>query len=813
MTVRLATTSVLAAVLLSGLGASSAAAAPAPANLHPFLLRADEPRDREFPRTPAFAWNPVRGAVRYEFQLSTSGAFRESGIVFSDTTLTTPVVAPSLTLPWISGAPYALYARVRAILGDSATNWSAPYGFNMEAASVPSPLPSQPGLIRWTPVDGAVGYQVWFVDVPKVISTKTNVADEREFYTFHQAASWLSNVRWRVRAVRNILNDRANGLPATSYGAWSPVYTSVNPPFAVGQLRPLLTVSDVVANGSTSAPAHKLTPGFVFGGNSTGAFTGELYRVHVYTDKRCVNRVYSSAIVGSPAYAPRITGPLGLPTTGAAISAARGTYLADGAESTSFAADGFPIVGNESLEKIKPTTGLPKGATETSGGTTPSTPSTPAAPSTPGAPAAPAESSTVALVEWTGDFGPPVGLWDTDWDRGGGYYWTVVPVEAYIPGAATTVLTGAGGAAGGTVLPVAGSNGFAPGDAIMVGDSGISETVTITAITPATITISPALKLSHQPGEAVTRISGNVTYRETELGQDACAAGRVLRFGKESEPTLTTGGEPFISGLTPTGKLASATSRAAFYGTPVVAWTAALGADVYAVQWSRTNSPFKPETDPATTALGMMTLNTSALLPLEPGTWWYRVRGYNFDLPQEAQAMSWSTPQKIEVTRPTFTVVRDAPATTRTLTSRSAGVSLKVPKSFRSGGRTTAGVGGGFRPLGRPGSTLRLTARESRGAALFVQTVPDRVATSFNAWAAKARASAARLGAKRCATVSLPAGAAVRCTGATGAQASVVYLLQHRGTTYTLTFAGKPSRRGADAARFAAAARSLRFTR
>jgi hypothetical protein len=244
-----------------------------------------------------------------------------------------------------------------------------------------------------------------------------------------------------------------------------------------------------------------------------------------------------------------------------------------------------------------------------------------------------------------------------------------------------------------------------------------------------------------------------------------------------------------------------------------VAWTAALGADVYAVQWSKTNSPFKPETDPATTALGMMTLNTSALLPLEPGTWWYRVRGYNFDLPLEAQAMSWSTPQKIEVTRPTFTVVRDAPASTRTLTSRSAGVSLKVPKSFRSGGRTTASVGSGFRPLGRPGSTLRLSARESRGAALFVQTVPDRFATSFNAWAAKARASAARLGAKACATVSLPAGAAVRCTGATGAQASVVYLLQHRGATYTLTFAGKPSRRGADAARFAAAARSLRFTR
>jgi hypothetical protein len=31
----------------------------APKNLHGFLLRADEPVDTSFPRTPSFAWNPV----------------------------------------------------------------------------------------------------------------------------------------------------------------------------------------------------------------------------------------------------------------------------------------------------------------------------------------------------------------------------------------------------------------------------------------------------------------------------------------------------------------------------------------------------------------------------------------------------------------------------------------------------------------------------------------------------------------------------------------------------------------------------------
>ncbi len=287
----------------------------------------------------------MRGAIRYEFQISTGNAFRENGIVYSDTSLTTPVAAPSLTLPWISGSPHSLYARVRAVLQSSATDWTAPYGFDMEAASIPAPLPSQPGLLRWTPVDGAVGYQVWFVDIPKTISTKTNVADEREFYSFHQSASWLSSVRWRVRAMRNILNDRANGLPAVSYGEWSPVYTSVNPPFSTGQLRTQMTVSDVIANGTASSPAHKLTPAFVFGGNTSVGFTSELYRVHVYTDKRCVNRVFTSAIIGSPAYAPRYSGPLGLPTTAASIDAARGSYLSDGFEGVSYSADNFEVIG------------------------------------------------------------------------------------------------------------------------------------------------------------------------------------------------------------------------------------------------------------------------------------------------------------------------------------------------------------------------------------------------------------------------------------------------------------------------------------
>ena len=29
----------------------------------------------------------------------------------------------------------------------------------------PKPLPAAPGLLRWAPVEGADGYQVWFVDI------------------------------------------------------------------------------------------------------------------------------------------------------------------------------------------------------------------------------------------------------------------------------------------------------------------------------------------------------------------------------------------------------------------------------------------------------------------------------------------------------------------------------------------------------------------------------------------------------------------------------------------------------------------------
>jgi hypothetical protein len=820
-------------------GATRADGASAPTGLHPFLLRVDEPSSDVFSRTPSFAWNPVPGAVRYEFQLSTSDVFRENGIVFSDTSLTSPVAAPALTLPWITGAPHALYARVRAVLLDATTPWSDSFGFDMQPPAAPAPLPSYPGLLRWTPVDGAVGYQIWFVDIPKFVSVTTNVADERDFYTFHQAASWLGQVRWRVRAIRNDFNTRANGLPAVTHGAWSPVYSSVNPPFAVGPLKPQATVSDVVSTGTSSSPAHRLMPAFVFGGSQSFAgASAELYRVYVFTDRGCLNRVFASAIVGSPAYAPRSYGPLALPQSTSAIATARSAYLPDGDEGPSFTFDRERVTGNESLPPVTPTVGLPAGAAKADA--TPPASAPAAGAPTAGAPTAgsTAGGGLVQLLQSSGTMGPPIDLWDTDWSSGGGYYWTVVPVEAKLPAALSTSVAGAGSAGAAVTLPVANATGFAVGDTISIGNPGNVETATITSVSGSTIGVGAALKLGHGAGEPVTRTSGSIQYTDLELAQDACAGGRVQRFGKESEPALTAGGEPFASGLSPDGELASATDKAAFYGAPLVAWTTALGAEAYAVQWSKTRQPFVPETDPATGALGMMTLNTSAILPLTPGTWYYRVRGYDYSLPTGAQAMSWSDPQAIVATEPIFTIVRDAAsAGTKAFRVPAGGFSISVPSTWDGVSRSTAGaalkskprlvarLGPKLKDLASGTSALRFVAYDPSGASisttLSVQASADQGSYAHSAWVKKVIAEANglknRVGPVRCAGISLPAGAGVRCALTAraqggGAESAVLYVLQHRNATYSLTFTSSPGAGAAKARLFAASARSFRFT-
>src|SRR5581483_11126314 len=380
-----------AALGAGGLAGPSTAGMPAPTGLHGFLLMANESATTVFHRTPSFAWKPVPGADSYELQLSVSSTFRDSGLLYDGKKLLTPVAAPPLTLPWITGSPHSLYARVRAIFGGGKVSpWSAPFGFDVVPPAAPTPLASYPGLLRWTTVDGADAYEVWLVDKLPVTSqieiVKTNVLDERDFYG---NGPWPATVRWRIRALRTDVFGRLNGMPASSYGPWSAVYRTNNTAPVDGPMQLSGTVSDTFSDGSRTSAPHELMPAFLWTGDTTlSGATAPFFRVYVFTDSSCLNPVYVGPAVASPAYAPRVAG-LDLGADAANVYVDQGTSTGD------VTADGDVVVPNEQLPAATPTLG----------------------------PSASGTTVTAAAV-----IGPPLDLWDVNWPSSG-YYWTVVGVD------------------------------------------------------------------------------------------------------------------------------------------------------------------------------------------------------------------------------------------------------------------------------------------------------------------------------------------------------------------------------------------------
>ncbi len=561
-----------------------------PKSLRGFLVKPSERIVHVFSRTPAFTWRPVRGAVCYEFELATSKTFSENSLVWSNVRydvkpgaacqavpasssdsaeasaastststeasteatgdpavstviapLRVPAVSVDLALPWFTGNPYALHARVRAITSRGPTGWSKSFGFNMRWASTPRPTKAAaPGLLRWTPVPGATAYQVWYPDAGKVFTTNTNVADQREFYTWKYDTSWWAGVSYRVRAVRRVFGDVPNGLKAVSFGPWSPKFTAYNPGKSAGPLTLAFATSDRVS-GKSAKKAHQLMPAFVFRGNqSLDGRSFDLFRAYAFTDRDCVNVVYRGAVVGSPAYAPRATGPLAMPFSDAEIDKATTRYLGDAnAEGDMRSADGAKVVTNETVSDA----------------------------SSPGS-----SSEGFELVT-----GAKVDLPDVDFPSTR-YYWTVVPVA-------------------------------------LLEDA-----------------------------------DGKRYYKDMDLPQDACRAGRVLSFGKESDPVTT--GARYVSGLTPGGRLLASVNgkkKPVLYSTPLVAWLPALGATAYEVQWSRTRYPWRAQGS-------KLTYSTSAVLDLQPGAWFFRVRGLN-QLQARKPEMTWSAPVQLKVAKPTFRLV------------------------------------------------------------------------------------------------------------------------------------------------------------
>jgi hypothetical protein len=361
----------------------------APVGLHAFLLRPDETPQKYYPRTPSFAWTPVAAqGGTYTFELSTSRSFNDASVLFNYTKVAIPALAIPHQLPWMTGLPFALWAHVRweSKDGKTVTPWSAPFGFNMRwtDSDYPQQLPAPEGLIRWKPIEGATRYEVLYPDLngTKSFQTTTNVADEREWFTFHETlatTAWAS-VHWRVRAIRYI-DDKdllKNGLPRASFGPWSATFTTVNAPLKLGVLSPSDTVSD--------SWDKKGQPAVAALGN-IGSVGSSLYRVYVFTDDHCVNQVFTGSIVGSPAFAPRtIGGPITLPQGQKTLADWTGPpYLMNwgGEEGNAFDATGKKVIPNEVATKT-----------------------------------AAAGSAADASVD----------LWDSGWPNGR-YYWTVVPVE------------------------------------------------------------------------------------------------------------------------------------------------------------------------------------------------------------------------------------------------------------------------------------------------------------------------------------------------------------------------------------------------
>ena len=384
-----------------------------------------------------------------------------------------------------------------------------------------------PGLRALDPVKGATGYQVWFVNANKVITTITNVADEREYYAFHDTPGWTRTVEWRVRAVRAVYGMASNKLPAVSYGPWSPKYTwtnADNPLTSATDVHPTAAVSNRVSVPGRAGD-HNLVPGVLFAGN--GPTNEGLHRVYGFSDSDCVNVVYRGAVVGGPAYAPRASGPLDLPQTPEDLAKARGKILKDGKEGGTFTSDTAPVTTTETVAEGSGSTGGAAAASDGGKG-----------------------SSSGATSASTAPKLAKVDLWDRGGNKGGRYYFTVVPVQ------------------------------------VVITEDGKVE--------------YHETELPQDACQGTLATNGAPTR-----------ATRVVAFGKQSADAKPL---PQAIGLSPTGRLLmGATSHTSFYGPPLVTWEPAPAAVAYDVEWSNKPYPWQAvghTRTPATAAMLPVTSGT-----------------------------------------------------------------------------------------------------------------------------------------------------------------------------------------------------------
>ena len=278
----------------------------------------------EFARTPAFAWAPIRGAKRYEFELSTSPATSDAGfaaangLVWSSSVLQTPATAIPIALPWITGEPASLYWHVRAVAGKKVSGVERDPGVQhalgrrAEAADRSRSRATSAGRRSTAPRATRSGGS----SAGKVIATMTNVADEREFYAFHDDAGLDRRRRLaRPRRPRDLrpVQERAAGR----------LVRAVEPGLPLGRTRPTRsrrgtdvmpvgTDSDVVSDARSRACTASCRR------SSSRATATRTTACTASTSSATATASTSSSAARSsagPAYAPRTTGPLQLPAS------------------------------------------------------------------------------------------------------------------------------------------------------------------------------------------------------------------------------------------------------------------------------------------------------------------------------------------------------------------------------------------------------------------------------------------------------------------------------------------------------------------
>ena len=232
-----------------------------------------------------------------------------------------------ISLPWITGNPYSLYAHVRARHAPRAsTAWSAPFGFNMRWPAVPTPI--TPGLPGPAPLEHRPRREraTWS-------GSSTRASGSRRARTWPTSASTTRSTRTRPAAasstgasgpMRWLYGKTDNALPRspTAPGARSTRTTTRRS--STGPLQPLATVSNVVSDAIDDARRTRSCPrSSTAATRRSGTRRQELYRVEVFTDEDCLNPVFRGAITGAPAYVPRADRPAGAADRGQRASPAR----------------------------------------------------------------------------------------------------------------------------------------------------------------------------------------------------------------------------------------------------------------------------------------------------------------------------------------------------------------------------------------------------------------------------------------------------------------------------------------------------------